>query len=93
MSVESRDQSDWRNWKIEYVGSETFRVGEPETQGEPPPEAYDAIARLGFGGGYGGYTPLCIPWEFCRPDKIEIPLPTGTITIPIQVCRWVVICV
>jgi hypothetical protein len=78
------------SWQIAYVGEETWRTGEAGGQGPPPDEVQAMTVRLGQRG-LGGGSVLglnCVPIELCEPGEIVF----GHITIPIQKCRWVIVC-
>ena len=80
----------WEDWKIAYVGEETWRTGEQGVPGTPPADLRQTLSRIrqpGDGGGLG-IAQICVTTEVCEPGEIVF----GPITIPILKCRWVVIC-
>ena len=89
-SSEETEGRGWETWKVVHVGEEQWRTGEPEVQDMPPPEVQALVERLSEPGRIGSPGPggFCVATEVCEPGQIVF----GPITIPIQKCRWVIIC-
>jgi hypothetical protein len=85
-------RGDWKNWEIVSVGPETWTIDKSDEPITTPTLTYvGRAASLDTGGGLGVHDD-CHDHTFCVPDEIVIPLPSGTIRIPIKLCRKITIC-